>query len=144
MERLSKEQKQRKEKETTPPSVLTLPILGREAHSLISLTLFYLSLFLLFGESLHYPPPIDSPCPGLVTNVWKNKTQSSRDFGVIREPIPSESNDSPTGDSSGEEVPANNLLEFSSDSEDKMKKLNKTQGAAVFIQKIYSISYFRM
>ncbi|GFV66822.1 hypothetical protein TNCV_2901791, partial [Trichonephila clavipes] len=53
-----------------------------------------------------------------------------------------ESSDSPTGDSSDEEVLANNLLEFCQILK-TMKKLNKTQGAAVFTQK-YNISYFRM
>ncbi|GFX19577.1 hypothetical protein TNCV_2074851 [Trichonephila clavipes] len=41
------------------------------------LTLFSLSLFLPFGESSHYPPPIDSPCPGLVT-VKKAVSKSLR------------------------------------------------------------------
>ncbi|GFY05666.1 hypothetical protein TNCV_4403331 [Trichonephila clavipes] len=68
-------------------------------------------------------------------NIWKKIAQSSRGFGVL-ESLPSESSDSPTGDSSDEEVPSNNLLEFSSDSKKTMEKLNKTQGAAVFIQKI--------
>ncbi|GFS92568.1 hypothetical protein TNCV_1160271 [Trichonephila clavipes] len=48
-------------------------------------------------------------------NTWK-KAQSSRGFGIIRN-LPPESSDAPTDDSS-DEVTANYLLEFSSDSEE--------------------------
>ncbi|GFX56198.1 hypothetical protein TNCV_1631271 [Trichonephila clavipes] len=42
------------------PSVLTLPVLVRKGFSLNSFTLS-LYLFLLFGESFHYPSSMDPP-----------------------------------------------------------------------------------
>ncbi|GFT28290.1 hypothetical protein TNCV_646131 [Trichonephila clavipes] len=51
-------------------------------------------------------------------NVWKKGTQSSSDFEYIAEPSSEpEINDTLTENSSDEEVPANNLLEFLSYSE---------------------------
>ncbi|GFT74790.1 uncharacterized protein TNCV_2516841 [Trichonephila clavipes] len=49
------------------PSVLTLPVLVRGDFSLNSLTLSF-SLSFFNGDSFHYPPPMDPPCPGLATD----------------------------------------------------------------------------
>ncbi|GFU95462.1 hypothetical protein TNCV_4787971 [Trichonephila clavipes] len=45
-----------------------LPALVREGFSLDSLTLFTFFLFLLFGESFHFPPPMDLSCLRLTTS----------------------------------------------------------------------------
>ncbi|GFU19142.1 hypothetical protein TNCV_4397361 [Trichonephila clavipes] len=45
------------------PLNLTLPVSVQKGFSLNSLACF--PLFLLFGESFHYPPPMDPPCPEL-------------------------------------------------------------------------------
>ncbi|GFW46452.1 hypothetical protein TNCV_4811401 [Trichonephila clavipes] len=50
----------------------------------------------------------------------------------LLESLPSESSDSPTGDSSDEEVPANNLLEFSSDSEEHDEEIEQDPGCSSF------------
>ncbi|GFX22105.1 hypothetical protein TNCV_3054611 [Trichonephila clavipes] len=76
------------------------------------------------------------------TNARKKEAQSLRDFGVIREPIPSESSDAPTDDSSEEEVTANNLLEFSSNAEEDDEEIEQNP------DRLYSentaFSYFGM
>ncbi|GFV89631.1 hypothetical protein TNCV_1576041 [Trichonephila clavipes] len=54
--------------------------------------------------------------------------------GVLEllESLLSESSDSPTGDPSDEKVPANNLLEFSSDSEEYDEEIEQDPGCSSF------------
>ncbi|GFV74091.1 hypothetical protein TNCV_4509981 [Trichonephila clavipes] len=53
-------------------AVLTLPILVREGFSLNSFTVFPFFAFALWAV-FHYPQPIASPCPGLVTGSRKER-----------------------------------------------------------------------
>ncbi|GFT98539.1 hypothetical protein TNCV_1352271 [Trichonephila clavipes] len=74
------------------------------------------------------------PCPPFIASlVAQTPVVSSQGMpGKIKlslqevlellESLSSESSDSPTGDSSDEEVPANNLLEFSSDSDEEIEQ----------------------
>ncbi|GFW50982.1 hypothetical protein TNCV_3592641 [Trichonephila clavipes] len=50
----------------------------------------------------------------------------------LLESLPSERSDSPTSDSSDEEVPANNLLEFSSDTEEHDEDIEQDPGCRCF------------
>ncbi|GFX88905.1 hypothetical protein TNCV_2576121 [Trichonephila clavipes] len=59
---------------------------------------------------------LDSAKNALNENVWKIEAQFSGCFGFITENLSSEVSDVLTDDVSDEEVPANNLLEFSLDS----------------------------
>ncbi|GFY01473.1 retrovirus-related Pol polyprotein from transposon 17.6 [Trichonephila clavipes] len=57
------------------------------------------------------------------SNVWEKEAQSSRG-------LPSESSDLPTDDSSDEQVPANNLLEYLSDSEEDDEGIEQDLGCS--------------
>ncbi|GFS84601.1 hypothetical protein TNCV_4607371 [Trichonephila clavipes] len=63
----------------------------------------------------------------------KEKLSLQKDLDLLQN-LQSESRDALTDASSNEEIPANNLLEFSSDS--TTKRMNKTHGAVVHAQLI--------
>ncbi|GFW15304.1 hypothetical protein TNCV_3740081 [Trichonephila clavipes] len=59
-------------------------------------------------------------------NVWKKRSSVFfQEAFELLESLPSESNDSPTDEYSDEEVPANNLLEFSLDSEEDDEEIEQ-------------------